>query len=128
MAETTTQGFSRRTLGRTGLEVTAFGMGGAGVGRQDVSDEEAIAAVRGALERSINYLDTSPLYGESERRFGLALNGIPRDRYILSTKTGTHPERRNDYSYDATIWSVENSLRLIRCDYFDLVLLHDPRD
>jgi aryl-alcohol dehydrogenase-like predicted oxidoreductase len=131
MAEETGTGdmpFSRRRLGRTGLEVTALGMGGAGIGGRNVSDADAIDAVSLALERGINFLDTSPLYGESERRMGLALAGVPRDRYYLSTKTGTHPERRHDYSRDATLWSVENSRRLLGVDYFDLVLIHDPRD
>ena len=68
----------RRRLGRTNLEVTGLGMGGAGIGRGEVTDKEAIAAVHRAIELGINYLDTSPLYGESERRVGLALKGGKR--------------------------------------------------
>jgi aryl-alcohol dehydrogenase-like predicted oxidoreductase len=70
-----TQGTSLplRRLGRTGLEVTGLSMGGAGLGRGGVTDDEAIEAVHRAIELGINYLDTAPLYGESERRVGLAL-------------------------------------------------------
>jgi aryl-alcohol dehydrogenase-like predicted oxidoreductase len=120
---------SRRRLGRTGLEVTSLSMGGAGIGsRNAVTDREAIAAVQYALAQGIHYVDTSPLYGESERRVGLALEGVARRQYILSTKTGTHPDRRGDYSWDGTLWSVENSLRLLKTDTIDLLLVHDPRD
>ena len=65
----------KRRLGRTNLEVTSLSMGGAGFGRNEITDDQAIEAVHRAIELGINYLDTSPLYGESERRVGLALNG-----------------------------------------------------
>ncbi len=116
-------------LGRNDLSVTRFSLGGAGIGIRDgVTDAEAVETVQSALRAGIDYVDTSPLYGESERRVGLALKGVPRSDYVLSTKTGTHPERRGDYSWDGTLWSVENSLRLLHTDRIDLLLVHDPRD
>jgi aryl-alcohol dehydrogenase-like predicted oxidoreductase len=123
---------AQRTLGKTGLKVPALGMGGAGIGglygeTQGVSgDRAAIETVELAFERGIRYVDTSPLYGESERRIGLALEGVKRDSYLLSTKTGTHPQKWQDYSWDGTMWSVENSLKLLKTDYIDLLLVHDP--
>ena len=117
----------RRRLGRTGLEVTALSMGGAGIGRSDVTDDEAVGAVHRAIDLGINYLDTSPLYGESERRVGLALAGGWREKIFLATKTGTHPQWRGDYSAAGTRRSVENSLRLLGTDYLDVCLVHDPR-
>lgn len=117
-----------RHLGRTDIPVGPIGLGGAGLGLPDVSDDEAVATVHRAFERGIRFLDTSPLYGESERRVGLALRGVPRTEFLLSTKTGTHPARRGDYSRDATLWSVENSLRLLGVDQIDLLLVHDPPD
>src|SRR5579872_2970571 len=124
------QGYlATRWLGRAGMEVTALSLGCAGIGaREGVTDSSAVETVRRALAAGIRYLDTSPLYGESERRVGIALEGVPRQDYLLSTKTGTHPERRHDYSWDGTMWSVENSLSLLGCGYFDLLLVHDPRD
>jgi aryl-alcohol dehydrogenase-like predicted oxidoreductase len=121
---------SPRRLGRTGLEVPALSLGGAGIGGSygEVPERESIATVLYALERGIRYIDTSPLYGDSERRLGLALEGVPRSDYLLSTKTGTHPDRRGDYSWEGTLWSVENSLRLLKTDHIDLLLVHDPRD
>ncbi len=78
----------------------------------------------------INFVDTSAAYGggESERRVGLALEEGYREKVYLQTKAGTHPQRRNDYSADGTRWSVENSLKQLRTDYIDSLLIHDPRD
>src|SRR5687767_1991053 len=125
-------------MGRLGWSVAALGLGGAwlGVGAGDsleAGDESAAAAIHRAIELGLDYLDTAPLYGESERRVGLALSqphpagGTWRDRVRLITKTGTHPERRGDYSADATRWSVENSLRVLRTGYLDGVLVQIRR-
>lgn len=116
----------RHRLGKSNLDIPAIALGGAGLGSQDLSDDEAIATIQYALASGIDYFDTSPLYGESERRFGLALEGADRSSLVISTKTGTHPERRGDYSWDGTMWSVENSLQTLKTDYLDLVLVHDP--
>ncbi|MDA0708615.1 MAG: aldo/keto reductase [bacterium] len=118
-----------RRLGRTEMKPKALALGCAFFGPKDsVTDKDAVDGVRRAIELGLNYVDTSPLYGESERRVGLALAGGYRERVYLQTKTGTHPERRHDYSAEATRWSVENSLKLLKTDYLDAVLIHDPRD
>src|SRR5438093_1436471 len=121
----------KRRLGRTHMEVTELALGGVGIGGLygPVSEDEAERVVRTALDLGINYLDTSPLYRQSEERIGrifARLGGKPKDLY-LSTKTGTHPARRGDYSAEGTRWSVENSLRLLGVDEVDCLLLHDPR-
>ena len=120
----------QRRLGRSGLEVTGVALGGAGLGGVygDVSDDAAVEAIRFAISAGVNYLDTDASYGESERRIGLALEDGWRERVVLSTKTGTHPNRRGDHSWDGTLWNVENSLRVLKTDYLDLVLVHDPDD
>jgi aryl-alcohol dehydrogenase-like predicted oxidoreductase len=125
-----TRRLPRRRLGRSELVVPALGLGGVGIGglHVEVGEEEAIETVQYAVEQGINYIDTSPLYGESERRIGIALAGVPRHSIVISTKTGTHPARRGDYSWDGTLWTVENSLRLLKTDYIDLLLVHDPAD
>ena len=124
------QPLPRRKLGRTDLIVTEISLGGVGLGGLRTADDDVVAAatVRRAVERGINYLDTSPLYGDSERRIGLsfqAMSGKPTSLY-LSTKTGTHPLHRGDYSAEGTRWSVENSLRLLGVDSVDVLFVHDP--
>jgi aryl-alcohol dehydrogenase-like predicted oxidoreductase len=118
----------KRRLGQTDMNVTAMSMGGAGLGGifGEVSDADGVAAVERALELGMNWLDTSPYYFESEKRVGIALRGVPRERYYLSSKAGTHRERYLDYSADAVYWSVENSLKTIGVDYLDICLIHDP--
>lgn len=120
----------RRRLGRTELMVPVVSLGGVGVGglATRVQEDEAIEGVRYAVEQGLNYIDTSPFYVESERRIGIAIKDYPREKLIISTKTGTHPERMQDYSWDGTMWTVENSLKLLHTDYIDLLLVHDPID
>ncbi len=127
-------GLSKRRLGRTNMFVTPIGLGGGWLGHtsEGFSDEVAVATVLRALELGINLIDTSPLYGESERRIGLALEewyrrGGNRGDVILSTKTGTRT-RPKDYSAEGTKRSIEESLRLLKTDYVDVMLVHDPDD
>ena len=115
----------RRKLGNTGMTPRSLGLGCAWFGSEKSSDRDTIEGVRRAIELGMDYVDTSPGYGESERRVGLALEGGWRDKIYLETKTGTHPERRQDYSAEGTRWSVENSLRLLKTDYLDAVLIHE---
>ncbi len=121
---------SRRRLGKTELNIPVMSLGGVGVGGlgTKVEEAEAIEGVQYAIEQGLDYLDTSPFYMESERRIGIAIKGYPREKLIISTKTGTHPDRWQDYSWDGTMWTVENSLKLLGTDYIDLLLIHDPQD
>lgn len=124
-------GLQRRRLGRTGMVVTELSLGGVGFGGLygPVAEQKATEAVHRAVDVGINYVDTSPLYMESEARLGLALaqmGGKPSN-LLLSTKMGTHPARRGDYSAEGARWSVENSLRLMGVDMVDCLLIHDPR-
>jgi D-threo-aldose 1-dehydrogenase len=121
---------ARRRLGRTDMDVTEIALGGVGLGGRRTTDDDNLAAatIHRAWERGINYLDTSPLYAESERRIGIAfrrMGGRPKGLY-LSTKAGTHPLKRGDYSGPAIRWSVENSLQLLGVESVDLLLVHDP--
>lgn len=117
-----------RRIGNTHMHVTAVGLGGAGLGGVfgTVGDAEAIAAVEKALELGVNYLDTAPGYREAERRTGLALRGVPRESYFLSSKVGSHPDRPGDYTAEAARWTVANSLRVLGVDYLDLCHIHGP--
>ena len=82
----------RVPLGRTGLEVSRLGFGGASIGGlfSAVDDASAIETVRHAWSLGVRTFDTAPLYGygASERRMGAALAGQPRDAFVLSTKVG----------------------------------------
>jgi aryl-alcohol dehydrogenase-like predicted oxidoreductase len=117
-----------KQLGKTHMNVTAVSLGGAGLGGifGPVGDDEGVAAVERALELGINYLDTSPKYGQAERRMGLALRGVARDSYFISSKVGTHPDKPLDYSGEAARWTVERSLEVLGIDVLDLCHIHEP--
>ncbi len=80
------------TLGRTGIRVTRLGFGAATIGGlyRTVSEVDAVATARHAIDIGLRYFDVAPVYGygNSERRLGAALAALPRDAYTLSTKVG----------------------------------------
>jgi aryl-alcohol dehydrogenase-like predicted oxidoreductase len=104
----------RRILGRTGVELSVLGFGGIIV--KDETPAMAARVVAEAVERGINYFDVAPAYGNAEERLGPAL-APHRDRCFLACKT----EKRT--AAEARL-AIENSLRLMRTDHFDLYQLH----
>lgn len=122
-----------RPVGRTGLEVSLLGFGAAPLANlyRDVPESEAYETVHAALEQGVTYFDTAPAYGAgvSETRLGVALAGVPRDQYTISTKVGRwfgpDGERITDYSRDGVLRSLEDSLQRLKLDYVDIVHIHD---
>ena len=116
----------KRILGRTGLEVSVLGMGGVFVSKiGGRGRDEACAAVRRALELGVNYVDTAPGYMDSEEVLGIALEGVPQPYYI-STKLGGRPQPFDPKDKDALRRSVEESSRLLKRDYLDILMIHEP--
>ncbi|MFC1713637.1 aldo/keto reductase [Candidatus Poribacteria bacterium] len=116
----------KRILGRTGLEVSVLGMGGLFVSRVGGRGrEEACQAVHRALELGVNYVDTAPGYADSEEVLGLALEGVPQP-YYLSTKLGGRPQPFDAKDKGALRRSVEESLRLLKRDHIDVLMIHEP--
>ncbi|NDH63738.1 MAG: aldo/keto reductase [Alphaproteobacteria bacterium] len=140
----------RRKVGKTKLEVTELGLGGAPMGgfRATITDAEAIKLTDDGYDAGIRYFDTSPYYGygRSELRMGAALREKPRDTYVLSTKIGRvlHPMkpgekppadfRENglpgfapvfDYTYDGVMRSLEHSHLRLGLQKIDIALIHD---
>ena len=114
-----------RTLGKTGLQVSELGMGGLFVSSFAAAREEGCRAVRRALELGINYVDTAPGYLDSEEVMGEALEGVEQP-YVLSTKLGGRPQPFDAQDVDALRRSVEESLRLLRRDRIDILMIHEP--
>ncbi len=118
-----------RPLGNTGMNVSILGLGCAPLGGAYGAFEqaEAIRAVHLALDNGINILDTSPYYGatKSETVLGKALQGIPRERYFLSTKLGRYGLDDFDFSAERVRRSVDESLARLGVEYVDILLCHD---
>jgi aryl-alcohol dehydrogenase-like predicted oxidoreductase len=131
-----------RPLGRSGIEVSALGMGcwaiggpwWAGsqpVGWGEVDDEESVRAVHRALELGVTFFDTANVYGagHSEGVLGRALAGR-RDRVVIATKFGNTADEDTKQAgpVDATPAGVRTqlagSLRRLGTDHIDLYQLH----
>jgi D-threo-aldose 1-dehydrogenase len=140
---------TRRRLGKSGVELTAMGFGGAPLGElfTRVSDAAAEATLQTAWDVGIRYFDTAPWYGrgQSEHRFGRFLYQRPRADFILSTKVGRilkaplHPKSFEtgfwtgglhfdhvfDYSYDGIMRAYEDCLQRLGMNRIDLLVIHD---
>jgi aryl-alcohol dehydrogenase-like predicted oxidoreductase len=77
-----------RALGRTGMRVSALGLGAGPLGDLALADGAAEDLVRRAVDLGIALVDTAPSYGRSEERVGRALRGERRERVVLVTKGG----------------------------------------
>ncbi|MBD8062035.1 aldo/keto reductase [Oceanitalea stevensii] len=100
---------------------------------RDKSDDEIRSLYRAARDSGVTFFDHADIYGGQmhacEDRFGSALDLSPSERaeVILQTKTGIVPaEGSYDSSYDHIVSSVEGSLRALRTDYVDVLLIHRP--
>ena len=120
-----------RPLGNTGLSVSSLSFGASSLGAvfHPVSIDDCIATMHAALDGGINFIDVSPAYGGTlaELNLGRALQGVPRDRYLLATKIGSYSEERGDYDYSraSTERSIEHSLKRLGVDFIDLIQCHD---
>jgi predicted aldo/keto reductase-like oxidoreductase len=106
-----------RTLGRTGLRVTMFGLGGYHAGLPE-KEEESIALIHRALDLGINFFDNADCYqeGRAEERMGKALEGRRQNIYLM-TKVDQRDARGSREQ-------LEKSLRRLRTDYLDIWQFH----
>jgi len=131
-----------------------LGFGAAPLGNmfRDIPEAEARATVDAAWNDGIRFFDNAPFYGAglAEIRMGDALAGKPRDQYVISTKVGRvildevedvsardqgekgdvfkygRPNKIvNDYSADATLRSIDDSLKRLKTDHIDIAFVHD---
>jgi aryl-alcohol dehydrogenase-like predicted oxidoreductase len=138
----------RKSLGCSQLQLSVLGFGGTGLGNMYVamSERNAIETLSAAYAAGMRYYDTAPLYGHglSELRTGSGLRLFADSGVIVSSKVGwrlraafgqptdaglfreiTAFARYNDYSYDGTMRSFEDSLQRLGTDRIDILLIHD---
>lgn len=133
----------KRNLGRSGIQVSALGMGCWAIGGPfwegetphgwgDVDDEESIRAIHAALDRGIHFFDTANVYGagHSERVLGRAFAGR-RSQVVIATKFNalfdetTRQITGADSSPEGIRKACEDSLRRLNTDYIDVYQFHD---
>ncbi len=115
----------RVALGRTGLKVSRLGLGGLFVSKAGGPFEGALAATRRAAERGINYVDTAPMYLDSEEVLGRILPQVTQP-FILSTKLGARPQPFDAKDAKALRESFETSCRLLGRETIDILMIHEP--
>lgn len=127
---------TKRTLGRTGIEVTQLGYGSMGIrgprtwGVRTVSEELAESFLHRVLDAGINFIDTAPDYGASEERIGRYLESR-RNEFVLATKCGCVYTQHEDHLQIDHHWdrevierNLETSLARLRTDFIDLLQFH----
>ncbi|UCD75412.1 MAG: aldo/keto reductase [Phycisphaerales bacterium] len=113
----------KRTLGRTGIEVSALGFGAEPIGRRGVSAGTAANLLNALLDEGINVIDTASAYGDSEDYIGRAL-AHRRDEFTLVTKCGWTDDWQPARSPRQLAASIDRSLQRLRVDSVDVLLLH----
>jgi aryl-alcohol dehydrogenase-like predicted oxidoreductase len=125
--EDTVAGMPRRRLGRTDCQVSIVGYPGFAL-REEREPEHYVASLREALNSGVNYFDVAPAYADTkcEARMGEAFAAIPeykREDIVLACKT-------KERTREGARRELENSLKLLKTDYFDIYQLHcliDPK-
>lgn len=128
----------KKTLGKTGLEVTQLGYGAMEIrgpkvwGGREVSDEQSERILNAVLDAGINFIDTAVDYGLSEERIGKYISSR-RDEYYLATKCGCDPKDVGDKWETPHTWTRDNLLRNIggslermKTDHVDILQMHNP--
>lgn len=110
----------KRSLGRTGVQVSAMGIGGYHLGSAE-TDQAAVEIVAKALDHGVNFFDNAWEYhdGLSEERLGRALKG-KRDAAFVMTKVCTHGRDKT-----VAMRMLEESLRRLQTDHLDLWQVHE---
>ena len=103
-------------FGKTGLSVSRTGFGCIPI--QRISFEESTALLRHAYDNGVTLFDTANAYTTSEERIGIALHDV-RDKIVICTKTGV-------FSPEKVMENIENSLRMLKTDYIDVLQMHNP--
>lgn len=115
------------SLGNGKLEVPQIGLGCmriTGLG----TEQEVRELIDVAMDQGINFFDHADIYanGEAERIFGEAFDPTLREKVIIQTKCAIRPGICYDFSRKHILESVEGSLKRLKTDYIDLLLLHRP--
>jgi predicted aldo/keto reductase-like oxidoreductase len=109
-----------RVLGRTGVQVSAVGLGGFHIGNPMLSSTEAVRIIHAALDGGLTFMDNSWDYheGESEKRVGKALNGGYRSRAFVMTKVDGRTKQE-------AARQLDQSLKRLGLDEIDLLQHHE---
>lgn len=114
----------KRAFGKTGMQVSVLGFGGAEIGFEGADIKTVEKVLMSALDLGLNIIDTAECYEASEELIGQAVSKR-RDQFYLFTKCG-HGATYMDPAWDAASIekSIDRSLKRLQVDHLDLVQLH----
>jgi aryl-alcohol dehydrogenase-like predicted oxidoreductase len=112
-----------RPFGRTGLSVSALGLGAGEIGAATLDELEVEALLRTAIDCGVTLIDTARSYGLSEERIGRYLAPV-RDAAVLSTKVGYGVDGVADWTGECVRRGIDRALGLLATDRIDIVHLH----
>jgi len=113
-----------RQLGKTELEVSRLGFGGAEIGQEQTTQETVTTLLNSALDAGLNLLDTAAAYFESERMIGKAIGKRRKDIVLISKCGALDGFTRFDWSKQGMLETIQRSLQLLKTDYLDIIQLH----
>ena len=120
-----------RSLGRTGWKVSDISFGAWAIGGSwgEVSEADALAALRSAVDQGVNFIDTADVYGDGRsERLVAQLKKERKEEIIVATKAGRRLPRQTVEGYtrsNLTVW-IDDSLRNLSVSTLDLLQLHCP--
>tara|TARA_B100000945_G_scaffold247761_1_gene204203 strand:+ start:3306 stop:4169 length:864 start_codon:yes stop_codon:yes gene_type:complete len=103
-----------RNYGKNNQKLSVIGLGGISV--KGLGEKKATEIINYAIDKGVNYFDVAPTYGDAQELFGSGLRGH-RNKIFLACKTKFRSSKES-------IHDLENSLRILKTDYFDLYQLH----
>ena len=112
----------KRTLGKTGMNVTVLGYGGAEIGFRNIPVETVDQLINGALDAGLNVIDTAECYIASEEMIGKTV-AHRRNEYFLFTKCG-HDSEGDHWNPQKMTGMIDRSLKRLQTDRVDLLQLH----
>lgn len=114
----------KRQFGKTDMQVSILGFGGAEIGFEGATAESVSRLLNKALDAGLNVIDTASAYLISEELIGQAVAGRRTDFYLFSKCGATDGFTKADWSKSGILSHIERSLKALQTDYLDLIQLH----
>jgi aryl-alcohol dehydrogenase-like predicted oxidoreductase len=114
----------KRKFGKTELEFSVLGVGGAEIGFQNIEQSTVDKLLNSALDSGLNVIDTAAAYLRSEQAIGKAVSHRRKEFHLLTKCGALDALTREDWSKKGILLTIENSLRNLQTDFLDIVQLH----
>lgn len=114
----------KRQFGKTDMQVSVLGYGGAEIGFEGASLENVTTLLNEALDSGLNVVDTAAAYLTSEELIGQAISNRRKDFYLFSKCGAAEGFTKFDWSKTGLLKHIETSLKALKTDYLDLIQLH----